>query len=384
MRYPVLIAAALSLALPAGLAAQTQAPQPQAPAPPGGTATAPPTGTTGGTTPVTSVTPVMGQSRLTGDQIASWFAKQKITPAITIPIADLARIFVDEGNAQNIRGDIAFAQSILETGWFRYEGSMVKPADNNYSGLGACDSCSRGNIYPTPADGVRAQIQHLWAYADPNADPARTARPLTDVRFTYVRPYGKAPTWEAMGNGNWATGGGYTEKILALYASMLRHNGLEPTTTTLRSVASGAPTGPMPVLVTRKGAVRMGALRGAAGTLGAAEQAYGTGAKRATYGNCRVTWASLGAIMTFSPARGAAPCGEQSRVRAAVLTGQQWVTAKGLKPGDPVSRARTLYGARAARGSAGVLASGRAGARLTARYGEGVVKSLQVSLPRGR
>lgn len=375
MRYPLTLIAVASLALPAGALAQAQAP-----APAGGGTTAPATGTT----PTGAVTPVMGQSRLSGDQIASWFAKQKITPAITIPMAELARIFVDEGNAQNIRGDIAFAQSILETGWFRYEGSMVKPADNNYSGLGACDSCSRGNIYPTPADGVRAQIQHLWAYADPNADPRRTARPLTDVRFTYVRPYGKAPSWEAMGNGNWATGGGYTEKILALYSSMLRHNGLEPTTTTLRSVASGAPSGPLSVLVTRKGAVRMGNLRGAAGTLGAAEQAYGPGAKRATYGNCRVTWASLGAIMTFSPARGAEPCGEQSRVRAAVLTGQQWVTAKGLTPGDPVARARKLYGAKAARGPAGVLVSSRNGARLTARYGEGVVKSLQVALPRGR
>ena len=382
MRYPVLIAAALSLAIPAGLAAQTQAPQPQAPAPSGGTSTTPPTGTTGSTTPVTSVTPVMGQSRLTGDQIASWFAKQKITPAITIPIPELARIFVDEGNAQNVRGDIAFAQSILETGWFRYEGSMVKPTDNNFSGLGACDSCSRGNIFATPEEGVRAQIQHLWAYADPNADPLKVARPLADKRFTMVSPYGRAPTWEAMGNGNWATGGGYTEKILGLYASMLRHNGLEPQTTTLRSVASGAPTGPLSVLVTRKGAVRMGTLAGRTGTLAAAEKAYGTGAKRATYGNCRVTWSTLGAVMTFAPAPGAEPCGPESRVRAAVLTGQQWLTAKGLKPGDPVSKARRLYGTKAARGSAGVLMASKSGARLTARYGEGVVKAFLVAVPR--
>jgi len=381
VRFPVLITAALSLAIPAGLVAQS-APEPQAPAPPDGMASAPTTGTIGGTTPLTSVTPVMGQSRLTGDQIASWFAKQKITPAITIPIPDLARIFVDEGNAQNVRGDIAFAQSILETGWFRYEGSVVKPTDNNFSGLGACDTCSRGNIFKTPEDGVRAQIQHLWAYADPAADALKVARPLTDLRFTHVRPHGKAPTWEAMGNGNWATTSGYTEKILGLYASMLRHNGLEPQTTTLRSVASGAPTGPLSVLVTRKGAVRMGTLAGRAGTIAAAEAAYGTGSKRATYGNCRVTWASLGAVMTFSPAPGAEPCGPESRVRAAVLTGQQWLTSKGLKPGDPVSKVRRLYRKKAGRGSASVLVSSRAGARLTARLGEGVVKSLVVAVPR--
>ncbi|MBL6633744.1 MAG: glucosaminidase domain-containing protein [Thermoleophilia bacterium] len=378
MRYPVIIAAAIALALPAGLAAQGTS-QPQAPTPSGGT-----------TTPVTTapatqgVTPVMGQSRLSGDQIASWFATQKVTPRISIPMAELARMFVDEGNAQNIRGDIAFVQSILETGWFRYEGSMVKPSDNNYSGLGACDSCSRGNIFATPQDGVRAQIQHLWAYADPKADPTRTARPLTDIRFTYVRPYGRAPTWEAMGNGNWATGGGYTEKILRLYASMLRHNGLEPQTTTLRTIASGAPSGPLAVWVTRKGAVRLADVRGARGTLAAARKSLGPGTTRAAYGNCRATWASLGAIMTFSPARGGSTCGDDARLRAAVLTGPQWVTAKGLKPGDSVAKARKLYGKKVARGSMGVLVRSKSGARLTARMGEGVVKALIVAVPRRR
>ena len=148
----------------------------QAPAPPGGstapTTSTPTTGTP--TTPaaprLTSVTPLVGQSRLTGAQIAAWFAKQGVTPTIVTPILDLANIFVDEGNAQNVRGDIAFAQSVLETGWFAYKGSMVKATDNNFSGLGACDTCTSGNQYPSPTAGVRAQIQHLWAYGDPAAD----------------------------------------------------------------------------------------------------------------------------------------------------------------------------------------------------------------------
>jgi hypothetical protein len=88
--------------------------------------------------------------------------------------------------------------------------------------------------------------------------------------------------------------------------------------------------------------------------------------------------------MTFSPARGESPCGQDSRVRGAVLTGQQWVTAKGLKPGDPVSRVRKLHGSKAARGSSAVLASSKSGARLTARMGEGVVKALVVAVPRQR
>ncbi len=379
MRIPTILAAALLLAAPTALLGQSPSTGSQPPAPPPGTGTP-----TTSAPDLTAVTPVMGPSRLTAEQIAAWFAKQKITPAIRIPIADLARIFVAEGNAQGVRGDIAFAQSVLETGWFRYEGSMVKPADNNFSGLGACDTCSRGNIYATPEEGVRAQIQHLWAYADPAADPARTARPLADRRFTYVSPYGKAPTWEAMGNGNWATGHGYTEKILALYASMLRHNGLVPQPTTLRQVASGAPSGPLRVLVTRAGAVRLGDLRGAAGTVAAAMDAYGAGAKRAAYGNCHVTWASLGAVMTFSPAPGGSPCGDASRIRGAVLTGPQWVTAKGLAPGDPVSKVRRLYGRKATRGPSAAIVSSPSGARLTARIGGGVVKALTVAVPRSR
>ncbi len=379
MRYPTAIAAAALACLAAAGPVLAQA---QAPTPAGGAAPAPVTSPV----PATSaVTPVMGQSRLSPEQIASWFAKQRITPAIAIPITDLARIFVDEGNAQNIRGDIAFAQSVLETGWFRYQGSMVKPADNNFSGLGACDSCSRGNLYATPEDGVRAQIQHLWAYADPNADPTRTARPLTDLRFHYVKPYGKAPTWEAMGDGNWATGGGYTEKILGLYASMLRHNGMEPQFTTLRTIASDTPTGPFKALVTRRGAVRLGDLRAVSrGTLSSAREAFGTGSTRAVRGTCRVTWSSLGAVMIFAPGTSGATCGDDAQVRAAVLTGPQWRTSKGLKPGDGLSKVRRLYGKKAARGRTSVLVRSRSGARLALRMREGVVKAMLVSVPRTR
>ena len=165
---------------------------------------------------------------------------------------------------------------------------------------------------------------------------------------------------------------------------MLRHNGLEPQTTTLRTIASGAPSGPLAVWVTRKGAVRLADVRGARGTLAAARKSLGPGTTRAAYGNCRATWASLGAIMTFSPARGGSTCGDDARLRAAVLTGPQWVTAKGLKPGDSVAKARKLYGKKVARGSMGVLVRSKSGARLTARMGEGVVKALIVAVPRRR
>ncbi|MSO44832.1 MAG: hypothetical protein EXQ74_05970 [Thermoleophilia bacterium] len=376
MHLRTTLAVATVLALPTGLLAQAQ---PSAPVV--------------GTTPTTpakpapatprDVTPIMGQSRLSGDQIAAWFARQGVAPAITISILDLARIFVDEGNAQNVRGDLAFAQSIIETGWFTYAGSMVRRGDNNYSGLGACDTCNRGNIFATPNEGARAQIQHLWAYADPTASVLRVARPLTDKRFTAVHPVGKAPAWEDMGNGNWASDTGYPAKILAHYASMLRFNGLQPELST-GAEPSDTPTGPLPVLVTRSGGVRLGTLTGASGTLANATAAFGSeGRTRAAYGTCHVTWATLGAVMTFAPGT-SGTCADDARLRSAVLTGNHWVTGTGVRPGASVATLRKAYRLRPTpKITTGTLplVTGARGARLTARVGEGVVKALIVRVP---
>ena len=44
-------------------------------------------------------------------------------------------MFVTEGNRYNVRGDIAFAQSIVETAWFNYpDYGLVRPSDNNFAG----------------------------------------------------------------------------------------------------------------------------------------------------------------------------------------------------------------------------------------------------------
>ena len=373
------------LALPSALMGQAQAP------PVAGGSTTP--ASTAPSQPM-SQTPLMGQSRLTGAQMAAWFAKQGVTPTITTPIADLANMFVDEGNAQNVRGDIAFAQSVLETGWFAYRGSMVKPTDNNFSGLGACDTCSRGAIFKTPEEGVRAQIQHLWVYGDPKATAAGVARPLVDPRFTKVSPAGKSPTWEQMGCGNWATGTDYAKQVLGLYNKMLASAGLSTinivvpacgSTTapiTAAPAASTRPAGPLTVMVSREGGVRLGAMRARTGTLATAGTAFGgKGTQRAASGACHVTWASIGAIMAFSGSK-SGTCGDDAHVRAAVLTDPIWKTDKGLSPGSPVARVRALYRAKVRKGTTSVmLVKARNGASLQARIGEGVVKSLVVAVP---
>jgi hypothetical protein len=125
-----------------------------------------------------------------------------------------------------VRGDIAFAQSILETGSFG-----VDPG-NNYAGIGTCDSCADGYSFPTPRDGVRAQMQLLRSYADPDSRAANLAHPPeagvwgTDPvvavdKYDHFFLKGKVPLWNQMGNGNWATATDYAPRVIGIYARML-------------------------------------------------------------------------------------------------------------------------------------------------------------------
>jgi hypothetical protein len=176
---------------------------------------------------VNGTTSLVGPSALAPDEIAAWFrATGGRTEIAGISIEELAAIYVEEGAAAGVRGDIAFAQSIIETGSF----NIIGP--NNFAGLGACDSCASMTVFPTPRDGVRAQMQHLRNYADATSrsdglthppspywyghDPA-TAASNFDTFFAK----GWAPTWEEMGAGNWATDPDYAGKVLAVYDRML-------------------------------------------------------------------------------------------------------------------------------------------------------------------
>jgi flagellum-specific peptidoglycan hydrolase FlgJ len=49
-----------------------------------------------------------------------------------------------------------------------------------------------------------------------------------DPRFDFVSPKGKAPTWNQMGNGNWATDPNYASTVINLYNRMRSYAGLPP------------------------------------------------------------------------------------------------------------------------------------------------------------
>jgi len=78
-------------------------------------------------------------------------------------------------------------------------------------------------------------------------------------------------------------------------------------------------------------------------------------------------------------------CGDDARVRAAVLKNPVWRTDKGISPGDSVAKVRRAYRLKAKRPSGSVvLVRARNGAKLTAKISGGVVKSLVVAVPRPR
>lgn len=325
-------------------------------------------------------TPVLGESLLNPAQIAEWYAATGVRSASPTDPRILAGIFVAEGDAQGVRGDLAFAQSMLETGYLRY-GGQVLPSDNNFSGLGACDSCQRGLAFASATLGVRAQIQHLWAYASPTASIATLARPNADIRFDLVQPKGKAPLWEDMGGGNWATDPKYAGKVLAIYRDMLSSAGMalpEPATApaaipavrTLRTTTSGGGW-------IDGWAPHRSRLAGAVEVFGPPESSRRAGRV------CLIRWSSIGVAVL---GHGATPCeASRSNARWVRLTRPLWRTSRGLAVGDSVKRLNRLYPRTRTRGVQRWLVWGRnpgtrtAVPRLRAEIRNGRVRALIVN-----
>ncbi len=192
---------------------------------------------------VSAGVPVMGPIRLNATQLANWYRATGKTPALPVSIDEFASYYLEEGLREGVRGDIAFAQSILETGYLGFVGSIVKPSNFNYAGMGACDSCNSGRQFPSARLGVRAQIQHLKNFADPTSRAATLSNPpvlewyglrngvldaaLGIYNYDHFFAKGTAPTWNQMGGpGKWASAPTYGTEVLKMYNRMLVFNGL--------------------------------------------------------------------------------------------------------------------------------------------------------------
>lgn len=331
--------------------------------------TTPPTATPG--------TPVLGTSLLSAQQMADWYRARGYVSRSPTGIDTLARLFEQEGRAQGVRADLAFAQTMLETGQLRY-GGQVRPSDHNFSGLGACDSCARGLAFPNPQRGVRAQIQHLWAYAALDARGDNLAHPLVDIRFDLVTPKGKAPTWEVMGGGNWATDPAYAGKVLRIWHDMLSHAGLAPPAPSLPPGFVAADT-PLLVRVDRTGAANLAGWAAHRGLpdLGTHPR-LGAARTRTAGGRCEVMWDQVGVRARTR----SATCSPGTAVEWVRLHGPRWRTAQGLAIGADLSTLRRTHARARGTGRirALVVPRSRSGlAPLRAQLAQGQVTALWVS-----
>ena len=178
-------------------------------------------------------TAIMGRAEVTAAQMAAFCLSKNAEPRLpSCTVEELASLFLAEGEAEGVRGDVAFAQSLHETGFFKY-GGIVQPGQNNYGGLGALNGNAPGQAasFPDPRSGVRAQIQHLKAYA--------TTEPLAgeciDPRFSLVaRGVAEFVEWlgaadNPSGRGWAVPGAGYGGKIVSLLGQIKATEAPEPT-----------------------------------------------------------------------------------------------------------------------------------------------------------
>lgn len=171
--------------------------------------------------------PIMGESAVTIQEMADYFnASGRAYPAEELSkggadsIETFCQMYYEEASAEGVRPEVAFAQTMKETGFLQYGGD-AGIEQFNFAGLGTTGGGVPGNSYPDVRTGIRAQIQHLKAYA--------TADPLTqecvDDRYEYVKK-GAAPYVEWLGQQEnpeglgWATGDNYGYDIVKMIEDM--------------------------------------------------------------------------------------------------------------------------------------------------------------------
>ncbi|WP_158289668.1 glucosaminidase domain-containing protein [Paenibacillus flagellatus] len=167
-----------------------------------------------GTVDGSGKTPILGASVANAFQMGEYL--RRINPAAP----NYASLYLEIGASYGVRGDLAFAQSLKETGFWRFGGS-VRAEQNNFAGLGATSRTEGGASFATPELGIEAQIQHLYGYA--TTAPLPGGRPIVDPRFSLLQAAGlrgTAPYWEDL-NGKWAVPGtNYGQDIVTLWKNI--------------------------------------------------------------------------------------------------------------------------------------------------------------------
>ena len=164
---------------------------------------------------------IAGDSSVTVEQMVNYYKKSgKPYPAEALKaggaatIEEFCQIYYEECETEGIKAEVAFIQSMIETGFLQFGGS-VKIEQFNFAGLGATGNGVSGNSFENVRMGIRAHVQHLKCYA--NTEPLKNE--CVDPRWgAWLR--GKAPyvEWLSIPNNpngtGWAGDADYAAKIL--------------------------------------------------------------------------------------------------------------------------------------------------------------------------
>ena len=163
---------------------------------------------------------IMGKPQASIEQMQAYI--KKVNPQVSDSVTKMIPLYITEGSTEGVRGDIAFAQSCLETGNFTFSGSAVTLDQNNFCGLGVNITGKKGCSFRTAKEGIRAQIQHLQAYACTDG----LKQKCIDPRYTYVSR-GCAEYVEHLGiqenpkGQGWAAGKNYGTQIIEILNAIL-------------------------------------------------------------------------------------------------------------------------------------------------------------------
>ena len=172
--------------------------------------------------------PIMGSSDVTVQEMVDYFnASGEEYPAEELSeggadsIETFCQIYYDEAAAEGVRPEVAFAQTMKETGFLQYGGD-ASIEQFNFAGLGTTGNGVPGNSYPDVQTGIRAQIQHLKAYATSDS----LNQECVDDRYEYVKK-GSAPYVQWLGQQEnpeglgWATDDNYGYDIVGMIEDMM-------------------------------------------------------------------------------------------------------------------------------------------------------------------
>ena len=171
--------------------------------------------------------PIMGESSVTVQEMVDYFEEsgkeypsEELAKGGADSIETFCQMYYDEALAEGVRPEVAFAQTMKETGFLQYGGD-ASIEQFNFAGLGTTGGGVPGNSYPDVRTGIRAQVQHLKAYA--TTDPLE--QECVDDRYEYVKK-GAAPYVEWLGQQEnpeglgWATGDNYGYDIVRMIEDM--------------------------------------------------------------------------------------------------------------------------------------------------------------------